>query len=384
MNIRILALCQYSVAGQRILTGVSKQAIYQNVLNDLFEIVGDSNYTYNRMTGELWLFGTKWLVIGAHDEGSEKRIRGMTVGIAVCDELVLMPRNFFMMLLSRMSPAGSRLYGSSNPDSPYHWLKEEILDGDRFSHGLGKDVWWQTWSLNDNPNLSNEYKEFLKRSYVGVWHARYVEGLWVLAEGSILSGVLTPDVWYNDTTRPVGLLHRGGHMERFVSIDVGTVNSQVAGDFYDDGKTLFLENEAYFDSRKAGFQKTNAQYATDLIEGDGNGWPGFPKDQREWPGVIVDPSAASFKVELLSRGVFVMDANNEVADGIRRLAAMLGNKKFRIHERCIGIRGDLETYAWDEKAAARGEEKPIKDHDHGCDVCRYAIQTKISDWRIAA
>lgn len=386
LSVKLLRwLCKYPVAGKRIFTGVSKQAIYEHVLTDLFELVGQKNYHYNRVTGDLELFGSEWIVIGAGDEGSEKRIRGETVGIAVCDEVVLMPRNFFLMLLSRMSPEGARLYGTTNSESPYHWLKTEVLDGKDYTHGLGQDVWWETWLLRDNPNIGKQYIDFLDRSYVGVWHARYVEGLWVLAEGAILREVLTPDIWYNDSTRPVGLLSRSGHRERWISVDAGTVNAQVYGDVIDDGDTCWLNNSYYWDSVKQHRQKINSEYAKDMIEGCPEvGWPGFPKDQRDWPGVIIDPSAASFKAELVRRGVFVMDAKNEVKEGIRRMASMLGRKKFRIHEKCVEIRSDLESYAWDEKAAARGEEKPIKDHDHGCDMVRYFINTKISDWRLAA
>jgi hypothetical protein len=43
----------------------------------------------------------------------------------ICDEISLMPQSFFQMLLSRMSPEGARLYGTTNPDSPYHWLKTQ-------------------------------------------------------------------------------------------------------------------------------------------------------------------------------------------------------------------------------------------------------------------
>ena len=236
-------LCKYRVAGKRIFTGVSKQAIYEHVLSDLFELIGEQNYNYNRQTGELVLFGSKWLVIGARDEGSEKRIRGETVGIAVCDEVVLMPRNFFLMLLSRMSPEGARLYGSTNAESPYHWLKTEVLDSEKYTHGLGQDVWSQTWLLSDNPNISQQYIDFLDRSYVGVWHARYVEGLWVLAEGAIYRDVLTPDIWYKDGDQPEGLFSRNGHQSHVVSIDAGTVNAQVYGDYWDDGQTIWMPHE---------------------------------------------------------------------------------------------------------------------------------------------
>lgn len=94
-------------------TGVSKQSIYNNVLYDLFEIIGSRNCNYSRATGQLKLFDSDWLVIGAKDEGSERYIRGLTVGVAICDEISLMPRSFFHMLLSRMSPQGARLHNQS-------------------------------------------------------------------------------------------------------------------------------------------------------------------------------------------------------------------------------------------------------------------------------
>jgi hypothetical protein len=116
---KALSCCRYNVDGRKLISGVSKQSIYNNVLTDLFEIIGPRNYSFNRNSGQLRLCNTDWLVIGAKDEGSEKYIRGLTVGVALCDELSLMPQSFFQMLLSRMSPEGARLYATTNPDSPY-------------------------------------------------------------------------------------------------------------------------------------------------------------------------------------------------------------------------------------------------------------------------
>lgn len=378
---KIIALCYYQIAGQKILTGASKQAIVRNVLTDLFDVVGEDNYTYNRQSGELNLLGCKWVVLGASDEGSEKSIRGMTVGAAVCDEIVLMPRSFCMQLMARMSPEGARLYASTNPDSPYHWFKQEIIDSTDLIHGVGMDIWDETWTMDDNPNLSEQFKAFTKRKYTGVWFQRFIQGMWTVASGAIYRDVLTEDVFYTEETKPIGLL-TSGH-ERIVAVDAGTVNAQVYGMFIDDGRTIWLDSEYYFDSRKENVQKTNGEYADHLIHGFRD-WPGLGLEQRVWPMVIVDPSAASFKIELLSRGIFVIDADNSVEDGIRRVSAMLGRKKLRINRRCTNIIRDMETYSWNEKLADNGKEQPIKAHDHGCDCIRYLTQTRINDWRIAA
>lgn len=70
---------RYPVGGRKIITGVSKQSIYNNVLNDLFNILGPRNCAYSRETGQLRICDSEWLVIGAKNEGSEKYIRGLTV-----------------------------------------------------------------------------------------------------------------------------------------------------------------------------------------------------------------------------------------------------------------------------------------------------------------
>jgi PBSX family phage terminase large subunit len=379
---KIIALCFYEVAGQKVITGASKQAIVRNVLTDLFDIVGEGNYTYNRQSGELTLLGCKWIVLGSGDEGSEKVLRGMTIGAVVCDEIILMARSFCMQLMARMSPAGARLYATTNPDSPYHWLKQEILDSPDLIKGLKGDIWWETWTMDDNPNLTEEFKAFARRKYTGIFQKRFIDGLWVLASGSVFRDVLTEDLFYDESTRLPALENRG--YERWIAIDVGTVNAFAALDIYDDSTTLFWDNELYWDSRAMSQQKTNAEYADDLINGCGQ-WPGFGKEQRTWPGVIIDPSAASFRIELLNRGVFVKDAVNDVLEGISKMCTLMARKRIRIHRRCINTHQELETYSWnDKKALTTGKEEPIKSHDHTVDAGRYASSTLVNDWRLAA
>src|SRR5882762_5910097 len=74
----ILRLIPYDVPGDRIIFGVSKETIYKNVLNELFNFIGTKNYSFNRQNGDLWMYGQQWSVVGAKDEGSEKYIRGRT------------------------------------------------------------------------------------------------------------------------------------------------------------------------------------------------------------------------------------------------------------------------------------------------------------------
>jgi len=44
-----------------------------------------------------------------------------------------------------------------------------------------------------------------------------------------------------------------------------------------------------------------------------------------------------------------------------------------IQKGCTNLRECIQSYAWDSKAADRGEDKPVKKNDHICDALRYAV-----------
>lgn len=372
----LFGLNNYKVAGDRIIFGVSKETIYNNVLTQIFDFIGTKNYTYNRQSGELWLYNTRWSVVGAKDEGSEKYIRGRTVGIAYGDELVLIPKSFLDMMLGRMSPDGARAYGTTNPDSPYHYLNLEYLqDEDKKKHGLVRAI---HFDLNDNLSLTSEVRARYEAMYKGVFYQRMIQGLWVIAEGAIYKDCFDNANLYDNASRPSTLTAPGGYSEMFMPIDYGTTNPTVFLHIIDDGTTYWVDNEYYYNSADTGVQKTDGQYVTDL-----------KKCQQDWNAtgaqIIIDPSAASLKAEMIQQGIWNTDnADNEVIDGIRNVSTLLLKKKIRIHERCAKLRGELASYAWDKKKQKLGEDAPIKQNDHAPDALRYFVQTKVPAWRLAA
>ena len=370
----LFRLCKYPVAGERIIFGVTKETIYNNVLNDLFNFVGPNYYSYNRQTGQMWLSGVKWRVIGAKDEGSEKYIRGATVGVAYGDELVLIPRSFVEMMLGRMSPEGARFYGTTNPDTPFHWLFTDYINSsEKHEAGLIEVI---KFKLKDNTSLSAETRKRYETQFKGVFKSRMIDGEWVVAEGAIYRDCYLPElIDYDDDSRPITLGNSGGFVEQFIPIDYGTTNPMCFLHVIDDGNTYWIDDEYYWDSKVELKQKTDGQYCSDLIE-----WR-----DRHAPGgalVVVDPSAASFKAEMALRGVWNSDADNDVENGIRKVASLLAQGKIRIHKRCKMLRLELQTYAWDTKKGEKGEDVPLKVHDHGPDALRYFVNTKVPNWRI--
>ena len=162
-------------------------------------------------------------------------------------------------------------------------------------------------------------------------------------------------------------------MRRFCAVDYGTVNPCVFLDARDDGKTFWIMKEYYWDSAVRRRQKTDAEYADDLdafLGGDRN------------VQVIVDPSAASFKAELRNRGFRVLDAKNDVREGVATTAVLIESRQVRAdRSRCPALLRELHSYVWDDTARRRGEERPVKDHDHAMDALRYLCHTKSNRFR---
>lgn len=374
MLIKLFLLNDYQVGGQRVITGASKSSIYKNILMDLFDTVGKGNYNYSRSSGELWLFGVRWWVIGAKDEGSERLIRGMTIGIVYSDETVLMPKSFFMQLIARMSPPGARFYGTTNPDNPYHYLMTELIQKDLRDSKGNSLVTIIHFTLDDNPNLSIEQRQFYETFYTGVFYLRMVLGLWVIAEGAIYRDVLGPQCAFNDATRPAGL--HTAYAARYIPVDYGTHNPCTFSDVYDYQGRLWEDREYYWDSQKEMRQKTDAEYADDF--------EAFVGPNRRGVIAIVDPSAASFKLALQKRGFLVKDAKNDVSPGIMMTSSALKVGAYKIHENNKITNKEMSTYSWDKKAGLKGEEAPIKAHDHAPDRVRYCINTVLTQARIGA
>ena len=131
-----------------------------------------------------------------------------------------------------------------------------------------------------------------------------------------------------------------------------------------------MEAEYYYDSAKTGRSKTDAELVRDIKE--------FIS-YRNVSTVYVDPAAASFKLALRQEDIPVLDANNDVLLGIKICSKFISGKNLVINKSCKILREQIQSYAWDPKAADRGEDKPIKKNDHCTDALRYAVVSAFPD-----
>jgi len=354
--VRWLGFVRYSPHDKFLMAGRTERTLKRNILDVIKDICGH-DFKYNVGMGEGKLFGKTIYMAGASDERAQEKIRGMTLGGAYCDEITLYPESFFKMLLSRLSLKGAKLFGTTNPDSPYHWFKTQYLD-----RAGELDLISFKFTLDDNLTLNLDYVENLKKEYTGIWYKRFIEGEWVLADGLVYD-MFDPDKHVITLPEDTKL------KKHIIGVDYGTNNPCVfLAIGYDDYKgDLYIVDEYYWDSKKTVRQKTDGEYANDFVSFAGKHGTNI---------AYVDPSALSFINELKRKGVAVYEADNAVLDGVRFVGTLLQNNKLKINAKCKNVIREFASYVWDAKAQQRGEDKPLKENDHAMDALRYAIYTR--------
>lgn len=202
--------------GLAVILGVTKATIERNVLEPMRTIYGDELVGYISSDNTVKLFGEKCYALGAEKLSQVSKLRGASIKYCYGDEVSDWSKDVFDLLKSRLDKPYSTFDGTFNPQGPAHWLKE-FLDSDA-------DIFYQTYTIDDNPFLPKAFVENLKKEYSGtVLYDRYILGLWTAAEGSIY----TP--WNDDQKRFIKQVERKELARALIGWDFGGNGSASAG-----------------------------------------------------------------------------------------------------------------------------------------------------------
>lgn len=368
-TVRWLSFLTSGPPGDVAMLGRTTATLQRNVLNDLFDTVGPQNYKWvNRQQGELRILGRRVYCFGANNEDAESKIRGATFAGALCDEVNLYPQSVFNQLMARLSVEGAQCFCNCNPDSPYHWFYTDYITNDEITD---KKVW--KFLMEDNLSLSQSYIESLKQMYRGVWYERMILGNWVAAEGRVYD-MFEPSEHMLDAQQYISSLNVNPLSIRWlVGCDYGTSTVMSWGlyaqlpDPRKSGTPVYVKvREFYYDAAKRKVQKTDAEFVEEFVR--------WLDGVVPW-AVYVDPSAASWKVALMRAGYRVLNANNDVINGIRHVATMLSTGHFYVDRSCVNTEKEYASYCWDPTAQRLGQDRVLKEHDHTCDTDRYVLYT---------
>lgn len=364
--------------GNFLFAGYSNNTVRRNVIQPLQELVGTDLKYFHSPEPHCRLWGRKIDVLGFKDISSVAKCQGSEWSGSILDELTRFNQEGYKMLQSRFSVEGAKQFISLNPDSPYHWVKTDVLDNPKL------DLFKMHYTLDDNPFLPEAYVRNLKATYSGVFYDRYIRGLWVMAEGVIYDFFIDdyPFVITDEQTPKPDYYTIG--------VDYGIKNPTAFGLNGHRRSELgqlkaWLHREYYYDGRKEVRTKTDSEFVDDLIN--------FIEEHVKGvflKGFYIDPSASSLISEIENRRVRgehrlppVLETDNTVIDGIRTVSQMWKNGLYAVNESCTNTRKEAMSYLWDEKAQLKGEDKPMKEHDHCMDGClRYPLHSEYGDYQI--
>jgi len=352
--------------GLTVIMGVSKGTIERNVLQPMREIYTSELVGTINNENMAYVFGEQVYCLGAEKMSQVAKILGSSIKYCYGDEIAKWNKEVFEVLKSRLDKDYSCFDGACNPESPNHWLKEFIDDPEL-------DAFIQKYRIFDNPFLPKAYVENLCKEYAGtVYYDRYIEGEWALAEGLIYPMYKYAIVDSVPDAEPT---------DYCVSIDYGTMNPFAAILWARYGNTWYGIREYYYSGRDTGTQKTDQEYADDLMNWISDIW----EEKKQHPvystlggmsvgkiETIIDPSAASF-IALLKKSKWskVRAANNDVLDGIRDTAVALQMGRIKML-RLPNWKKEAGGYIWDDTI----DERPVKVDDHLMDSMRYFVKTK--------
>ena len=358
MGISFLCWAMRRFDGERFaLCGKTITSLRRNVIASVLPVMRDLGFvckekiSQNLFTLEFGGRRNTFHLFGGQHEGSPALIQGITLAGVLLDEVALMPRSFVEQALARCSVSGSKFWFNCNPEGPQHWFYLEWI-----RKAAERQALYLHFTLEDNPSLSRRVIARYRDMYSGVFYRRFVLGEWVAPRGLIYD--------FFDGSQVCAPPPEEELTEFAVSCDYGTSNPASFGLWGRRGETWYRIGEYYYDSRREGSQKTDAEYVREMQKLVGD---------RHLRCVVADPSAASFITALRQAGFPVIKAKNEVLSGIRRTADLLRTGKLVITDQCPDALREFSQYCWDESAP--GRDRPLKQNDHAMDEIRYFAVT---------
>jgi len=326
--------------------------------------VGNDNFKFSVQSKKAELFGRCVYLEGASDIRAENKIRGLTLKGAYLDELTLVDEDFFVMLLSRLSEPDAKLFATTNPDSPNHWLMTNYIQ--RAEAGE-LDFLRIKFLIDDNPYLSKEYVEALKNEYTGVFYERFIKGEWKAAEG-----VIYPEFADN----PENFLKDKADEISFATIGVDFGGNKSAHAFVCLGFTKGFKSCVVLDEFYLKEQISPERLAKEFIS--------FCKRQKEKYRVYEAycDSAETTLICGLKNAVLkehlsidVKKAQKtKILDRIRFFNTVISTKRFSVLKHCKNVTEALSQAVWDDEKLCDVRLDDGKRNIDSLDALEYAAE----------
>lgn len=330
-------------AGLVFILGVSQATIERNILEPMRAIYGKRVGKITPSKNTIKMFGQDVYVLGAEKINQVAKIQGASVKYCYIDEVAKIHPEVFNMLKSRLDKPYSCCDMTCNPENPGNFVKK-FMDSD-------VDIYVQRYRIFDNPHLDKQVIEELCKEYAGtIYYDRYIEGLWVRAEGAIYRRFADSPESFKTT------ISRGEMDQITVGVDFGGngsghafVASGIEGDYENlialaserivpadyggdiDANVLNREIDRFVDKVESKYGPVDYLYYDNAETVLGTGLKNY---------------MAKMHPDMIVRGAKKMRIN----DRINATTRLIGAERFYYTEDCETLETALSEAVWDAKA----------------------------------
>lgn len=304
-----------------------------------------------------------FMILSGINARQAAHIQGLSLQGAFVDEVTTIDQEVLAELNNRLRVgglAGAKMVMTANPASPankygYAFKKDWF---DRRGE-LGMDVMILTEGAN--PAAPQEFYDSQRLTGTAGSRARRLGGgmQWVADSGLVYPKFYSPSKAPSDGYTVYGL---------GADCAVSSITHAILFGYHKATDIWWALNEWRWDGRQNGqlpFRDQCIKIAAWLKRLEVN------------PRIIVYDSAnPGFGIELsreLRRQVFKSD--KDIMDAISKTRLWLENGYMRLSNRVNELVDELVALSWDENWALKGEDKPTKGSDHGCDALKDFIYT---------
>lgn len=373
MSLSFVIWAQTSFTGENfIMSGKTIGSFRRNVLGPLKRMLVGRGYRYEDKRSENLLEISKdgitnyYYVFGGKDEASQDLVQGITAAGAFFDEVGLMPESFVNQATARCSVDGSKFWFNCNPEGPDHWFKKNWID-----KAEEKNVLYLHFTMKDNLSLSERIRLRYEHQYSGVFYKRYIEGLWVLAEGLLFPYLAEEPSKYTYTegewafSKLVVGIDFGGNGSKTTFVLTGYMNGYKEFKVLEEyglPLTSTIGSEEICDAFIAFYKLAIEKYGrVDWI---------FPDSASTT--MINSLRAAAIKNGLNARNIKGC-RKNEIKDRPRFVDMLLTSGRLKFSAECTDVLKALSSLVWDEKKKDIPEDKNINNCNDWYDALCYTF-----------
>ena len=327
-------------------TFLEEMDLYQNMLaEEGYEMKLEKSWRPSIMTYDM--FNGSRVLFRSCDDSS--KFKSLNLDGAAIDEPVDVAEEIFLMLQGRlrgMHTPHRFIIMAGNPSGFTNWVYRKFFEENN------PDCYHVHTTTYDNTFLPSDYIPSMEKSFDFDYANRYLRGEWGEFEGLI----------YKDFDREY---HIGNYRDRKYKYYIGG---------FDDGYrnpacllTLGVdaENHLYVVDEFYETTRTSTEIATEVNE-----------INRVFPmrRIYADPSAQNVIAEMKEKHLRVMEANNDIEQGVAKLKSFFKNNVIFIDFGCKNLIKEIQSYRYEKDHVTKNAtERPIKKDDHACDALRYAV-----------